>query len=182
MHNSCILTSSEAVTFAWIKKYLNSMKNQLKIDLYLLKIDYEINFVMEQTSVIAEKMSFFKDTYCICWIKRGAFLNNLSLWGLKALTKSLSSFRFRFNFILHSEKGIDTYSNFKVCINWLTWALFIIWIYKQAQCKGHHVPLCAVVVPPTDGNIFQHFRSPKIWTIATKTKVRISRSINCKLW
>lgn len=23
------------------------MKNQLKIDLYLLKIDYEINFVME---------------------------------------------------------------------------------------------------------------------------------------
>lgn len=40
------------------------MKNQLKIDLYLLKIDYEINFVMEQTSVIAEKMSFFKDTYC----------------------------------------------------------------------------------------------------------------------
>lgn len=64
MHNSCILTSSEAVTFAWIKKYLHSMKNQLKIDLYLLKIDYEINFVMEQTSVIAEKMSFFKDTYC----------------------------------------------------------------------------------------------------------------------
>lgn len=38
------------------------MKNQLKIDLYFLKIDYEINFVMEQTSVIAEKMSFFKDT------------------------------------------------------------------------------------------------------------------------
>lgn len=64
MHNSCILTSSEAVTFAWIKKYLHSMKNQLKIDLYLLKIDNEINFVMEQTSVIAEKMSFFKDTYC----------------------------------------------------------------------------------------------------------------------
>lgn len=64
MHNSCILTSSEAVTFAWIKKYLHSMKNQLKIDLYLLKIDYEINFVMEQTSVIAEKMSFFKDTNC----------------------------------------------------------------------------------------------------------------------
>lgn len=28
------------------------------------EIDYEINFVMEQTSVIAEKMSFFKDTYC----------------------------------------------------------------------------------------------------------------------
>lgn len=47
MHNSCILTSSEAVTFAWIKKYLHSMKNQLKIDLYFLKIDYEINFVME---------------------------------------------------------------------------------------------------------------------------------------
>lgn len=35
------------------------MKNQLKIDLYLLKIDYEINFVMEQTSVIAEKNVIF---------------------------------------------------------------------------------------------------------------------------
>lgn len=86
MHNSCILTSSEAVTFAWIKKYLHSMKNQLKIDLYLLKIDNEINFVMEQTSVIAEKMSFLKTHIVKLNQERCIFKESLA-WRIESFDK-----------------------------------------------------------------------------------------------
>lgn len=183
MHNSCILTSSEAVKFAWIKNIFTF--NEKSTENWSLPSENRLwNQFCHGTNISYswKNVIFLKDTYCKVESREVHLRISRFQGGLKALTKSLSSFKFRFNFTLHSEKDIDTYSNFKVCINWLTWAFFIIWIYKQAQCKGHHVPLCAVVVPPTDGNILKHLRSPKIWTIATKTKVRISRSINCKLW